>query len=633
MNLAIYPENNPTVSAPFSVKTLAILLVFMGMALYLRLGHWDSRMAHTSEAMATYYMQGTDPTQIHWRSEQLSSLVLPLPALLYRVGIPISVSLALLTCLQYTLLGLAFFYYVRTLTRRDDVAWLALFLHLCISPFNWNLAGAGESLLIYPSEIVLAPILFAVTSLIQQKTTRMVIALLLAGWLQPSLTLYALGLIGPYWVWTSPPHRWRRVLIMAALGLWTLVPAISLMKAAPNPLSTAEFAAYLKYWLHGAIWLYPFYFLPTLYGFATYVVIFFLAFRSTPLASKPWWLWILAATLIGPLLLAAIGALVPAPLITRSMPLRVTGLFVLLTLPIILLWLRDKLVSASFGQRWIAASALLIPCVIGTPLVWMIVLLLMLAQAMTHEQSAGKERAWHEPLLTGVGVAAVLGWALSLYDMSQSSLWAMPQWTLWADFQAATRTAQGIGLTALLLIAAACVAVATAFRRVAVTLILLAGITLARMATIGHFETRTPKEMERIALLEWVRDHTSADARFVTTWPVVRATIGPRDEIYTASMVLGYLITQQHIDTMNRLHAFYSARVPEFKSWAEKERFPETYSAIRAFRTLNEKQIQEFAAEFRVDYLIRESFERPLKFPVAYRNDTHIIYRLPTPST
>ena len=661
------------------------LLLFLSLTTMLMVGDLRVRLANitTDDNPVFYSMYWQNPGRFegdiaatYSHATALSTLQNWLPALLQQTaGLPPIIPSWIFVFMQGVLLGLAMFRYTRLVTGRTDIAWLTVLFTYAAQAWGWNLANYGDHILIpYAGQLVLPFLLFAAAEVLRERLFRTAIFLILAGLIHPALTLQMLVILGIHWLPLRPAKERKRLftqlLVLGIVAGVCIIPALYLQSHGIDPLSAAELMPALKRNLHMSPWTEPAIWSVSLSTFVGFLLLTVMAFahRRAMVSS---WLAFWRSSLIGTMLLAVlhlVGWFGEIPKLIQLVPLRATLLFVLFSLPLVMLYLSEKLKSKQFMTRWATALVLLSLAVFASGLLWG-----PLAALLFHELSVVKLRAGYRPALTRwirrLGHVVLVAWTgLILFAAGSALLHAstIPYSAILSAlipgvritfrsyfflfFIVATSALLGtIGYTANRVLAS--LKRSTNFIEansfpVMILAVLLASIVVFKSWEMGAAATTQPtiisNYMSRLSSVfgrswqrdnqwyngnfmaqVWARDNTPEDAVFITyrlPWRTIsqRRSVDPR-----VSQTYIYAGSRQGKRFDDEYLAFYG-----FDQSFQKMSFDELIRAENAaYSKLDEAGILRLAHQFGGDYIVR-SITEPLKFPEVYRNDQFVIYKL-----
>ncbi len=610
--------------------TGGLLLVFLAAIAVLTVGDFNVRMAntHADEGPVLYAHYVNDPPRfegdimmIYGRVSVCATMMNWLPAMMYNfLNVPPEWPARVLTYLQVVLLGWALWRYTRQVTQRADVAWLTIAFAFAAEPWGWDLANAGLVFTKpYAASLAIPFIVLAATEIVADRPMRVLGWLVVAGLLHPSLTLLMVAMTGCVWLFAGNFERWRpRAVALAVPMLVCVLPSLLLQTGSDARLSSAEMMAGLRLNMHMLPWSYrPAWALgwPTFVGF---VVLVGLALRRSETFSAATRRFFVGAAVGAAVLGGAhlLGLAAGVPKLLQMVPLRGTMLLVLFLLPAVMLYLANNLASTSWPVRWTAMALLLLHAVFGFGFHWLLVAVLAVGEFVEGRPNRWLSRAtW-----------PVLAVALAAY-------WRLKQRVLFLFGAGADQAAVFAGLPGLggherfavltVLGAAGLIGLLVRAKPVMVSAV-IAVVALAKAHHTGQAARAAGFERANYEAQLWARDHTPADAVFVVydqPWRTVslRRTLDASRKsgryIYSGS--------RRAKDLDDGLLAFYglsdvvgSMNVAEM--WKAQR---------RAYESLDEEGLLQLAGRFGGDYLVRPA-DKPLTFPVAYRNDELVIYQL-----
>ena len=636
-------------------STLALLCVLSALML-LRTGDFGVRLAANDDIVPVsyaYYWEhperfGRDILSSYARDYTLSTLSNWLPALLLRtVRLAPEASSWALLYLQNVLLGLAVWRYTRLVTRREGVAWLAVFFAYAAQPWCWNLANYGSKLFApYPGQLALPFLLFAACAVLERRPRWAVGWLAVGGLIHPSLTLYMLAIVGVYWLWAARRDLRRAGWQLAALtgvAILCVTPVFYVRFTGGEAVSSAELMQVLLGNLHAIPWRHGAIFGASALSFAGSVVLAFLGLRhgrdavAEPFDSRAWVAAIGFVCVVFAAVLA-VGVIFASPLILQLTPLRATLFWPMLTLPWMVGYLAERATSERFITRWSAVAILLLAAAFVYGLAWGPLAALALND-LAGSRWIGARRGWPRSLpWASAGLLAL--WLAAGLLASGWPGWPLPAMAgLLPTVAASTIQLPGVRLNsvpaAVVIVAgvAAGIAYALAYgaalarvvqritrkpapRQVGLILLiaLLLGVATFKAWRTGA-ETRQPLAQALYQAQWWAHEQTAETAGFIafglgSAWRPVstRWTIDPRPTGWY--LYAGGRATK----------AFDDAYRDFYGVGAEGD-------LAAAYHNLDEAGILRLAQRFGGDYVVRP-VSAPLKLPEAYRNQGYVIYRL-----
>jgi hypothetical protein len=221
---------------PIWTNILFVLLcVLIG---YLQIGNFQGRLAsiHGDDGPVVYSYFFAHPEQFSndiiatYGYQQVFATIQNLvPALLYKyLSISPELPTLFLVYAQFILLGLSARRLSKIITGKEIVGWLTALFIFGASPWDWNLANYGNVMFIpYAGHLVMPFILFAFSDLIEEKNKRAMGWLFIGGLIHPTLVLYAIGMIGIYWIVS---RRFKEFtipwLLLCLVALSTIIPRV-----------------------------------------------------------------------------------------------------------------------------------------------------------------------------------------------------------------------------------------------------------------------------------------------------------------------------------------------------------------------------------------------------------------------
>ncbi len=359
-----------------------LLFVLLSVVTTVQTGDFRVRLASTSvdynPVTYSYYFQNPEHFKGDIISTYASSFVFAtmqnwLPALLLKTfNISPVFSAWVFFILQNVLLGLAVFRFTRLATGKNDIAWLAVFFAFSAEPLKWNLANYGSPH--YPLALYLAmPILiFAAAELTQGRIFLVGILLLLSALIHPAITINFELIVGIFFLVQYLLAGERRnfltgMIILTGVAIICALPGFLLQVRGPDRLTASEFMEGARYVIHFFPWNFQPRWSVMVPSFIGFMALTGLSFRHWKDVQHPY-LKLLISSVAGTAILILIhlgGAFLEIPIILKLMGIRASMLLVMVSLPLVMVYLSEKLNNDQIAPRFISACILLLTAYSG----------------------------------------------------------------------------------------------------------------------------------------------------------------------------------------------------------------------------------------------------------------------------
>jgi hypothetical protein len=652
-----------------------LLLIILSLMTWLLIGDFQVRLANVfaddGPVVYAYLMQNPhrfdgDILATYGYSNCIGTIQNWLPALLLRaVGLSPSIPVWIFICLQNVLLGFAILKFVQLVTKSREIAWLAIFFSLAATPWRWNLANFSTAMQYpYAGHLVLPFLILAAAWILEGRLFLGLLVLTLSGLIHPSLTLYAVLILGLFWSSQYLFQDRRKLAVrLMALGVVAAVcvaPAL-LLQPPFERMPAADLIHGLRQNYHIFPWNFPSVWASAVLPFAGFSAVTVLAlrhFHDFDRRFRTFWLSTLSASIILALS-QLLGTWAGVPRVAQVIGLRATIPLVIFSLPIVLFYLMEKLKNVTFYARWAAILILLLAGFWSVGLFWGPIAALLFSELS--EGYLGLVKFQPSPAL-----ARALRWLSGLTLIGWAVFALLPVMYLLAGIQ----SLQGLSIPGLMIpglalsahqypylggilvigasLAAICgrdwsqarklsrrllgsIRIAPSNSRMGqyslsaiVLIVILAGLTLYKSKRIGD-ETNFPALRSNYQAQVWARDHTPEDARFIVyrmPWrsTSLRRVINPA--VTVSYVYTGNLRARQFDDEYLAFYGLDNAL--QTMSYTERDA-----AESAAYLGLNEAGVARLAHQFGGDYIVRPA-DAPLKLPEAYRNDQLVIYKLTT---
>ncbi len=635
---------------------LLLLLAFAGFRIALFLGNFDIQVSRSSTDAGPvaigHYAHAPDEFSQDAEMRMgyrmwLASMMHSMTVLLYEVfGVAPEATALVLVYAQYVLLGWAMYSLSLVL---GVTAWAAALTGLYVLSFDpqfFNLANYGGLMWMpYAGHLALPFLLFSFAALVSDRWKACLALLLTGGLVHSVLGVHAAGIAGLYVLFR---HGWKpraalpELAWLGACVLLMLLPS-RLVLVGIDRLSSQEMYGLISSvwhqvpWLAGALFTDKIIWLLAKVAVAS-AVVFWAIPKSSANARL---LWI--SVLLGSFLLAAsnvLGVVLQSTELLQLSGFRATTFVILLSLPFFFQGVLDRVAAPGPRDRGTLAMGVvvvvtaLIAIKVFRPLGWdreMAVISALVLADVFWRRFLPALLAWPRLLLIGVVTAVAVNEGIRGISI------AAP------DFQVSDRRAMALTLLILLLGWAVHWGLKRNIALQASAPILAASIGIASIASAqAHGSSTTTGSWERIYLAQkWALESTKPGSSFILmdqlspfqSW----RSISRRPMITQFPLISSqYFYSREMIRYADRLSRFYGLPIGKgyFLYNADGENLSRK-EMFAAFRGLSEDRIVDFSREFGGDYLVRKSGEPGMRFPVAYRNNSVVIYdlRAGTPST
>jgi hypothetical protein len=670
-----------------TLKTLLegtiLFLLFVAMTALL-IGDQSVRLANThgddGPVVYAYFLQNParfqgDILETYAYTSGLASIQNWLPALLLRAfGLPPEIPALVWVYLQNVLLGFALLRYVRVVTGRTLLALIAVFFAFAAKAWVWNLANYGNIMYIpYAGHLALPFLIFAAASLVEENNSSAVGWMAIGGLVHPSLTLYMVLISGLFWVIRCGIQGWRTMLVrVVPLGLIVgicVAPALIIRSQSGELLSHDEMLSGILRNYHTVPWdlkMWWSHSLPTFLGILGVILLATRYLKEMPSPFVTFWI----ATTLG---VIGLGFVHLAGIFFHIIPfiqlisLRATLLLVMFSLPLVFVYVLEKLRLGFFVERWATVSWIILMAFYSTGAYWVLLLVMFLSDSMS-----GYVGIWRVPshprrtrYLYWVTCSVMVLWVGLLFTPTRVYAWVF-----------GSRLHGKI----LFVLHATIISEITIPYRLALLAILAAAAIFALLLFV-----KVPLPLLPSNLRKWFVPQSFSDAS-IRQKSTPMYVIGIRGLLLVLIAFSLYLSWQQGlVTTKPRYHALYDAQ-----RWAREETPPETqfiffvgnwrtisqrrviipremrwytYSGSKramefddqylnfyglkqevralpvdqahktlqkAYYALDEEDFIELSHRFGGDYIVQPTTHE-LDFPIAYRNEQFIIYDISFP--
>ena len=566
-----------------------------------------------------------------------SSMMNWLPIMVSRLHVDSEFVVWMMVFLQTFLLFISLFLLTLTLTDSHFYAWIVVFFIYAVRPWEWDLAVHPVSLVVaYPAHLALPFVLLAFAFVLKNRLVPAIILLIVAALTHPGLALYAVAILGIYFLLTYRLHELKQLIVawVALMGVvaicvgpglliqgnvQSVLPVDEYMLAVRNNVHMAPWVAYnteadTRRWLDNIV-----------FNFLGVVALMVLSLAYLQQNSKSYTRLLISAVIVTiPMIflqpLAVNWQVVP---IIQLIPMRFSRLLIMLSFPPIVSYLLTRLQHA----RWLTISTVILLVfyilVLNTMALWIFYLVLLLADLLDQRIN------WIPELLKSTPFSDVF------YRVGYFTMILMLGVWLWNSSRGRVivETEIFVGSTVFILLLRAylshrrLVDVQNFTKYVVLPLIAVLCVSLAIVQASGlRQESQTQARRDIYAAQLWAKENTPQDAAFILLRLPWR-TYAERPVVEgTTTMKYVYTRDARLAAWNDRLLAHYDLK-EEFRSgvgWNEQKR-----QEIDKFNSYTEEEVIAFANEFGGDYLIRLRQNPILDFEVAYENDTLVIYQIP----
>lgn len=542
-----------------------------------------------------------------------------LPAVLERyAGLPAKIPANIFLFLQNILLVLAFLGYTRIVARQTEALWLVPLLMYASEPSRWNIAFYPNSLQTpYPAQLAIPFLIFAATFALKNRLGLTLATLATASLIHPTLAFHMAFILAVFWVFQCRKNvalLARKILPLLLVSTFGLIPSLLMTGSQSAPLTDAELIGSMFRNKHFVPWTTPQVLDWALPTFTLVVAFSWLCLRKMSWLTVEYRRFYYANLLTVALfsLLQLVGAHFKIVPLLQACPMRVSALVALFVAPIIYTYLLERASKGIFVARWSAWSLMLWHSLFPTGFylgpalaAWIsdvkplrssrvraasllffswLVIFLIAGRVFRYFGASDLGEAIRLTLVPGKSTFTFAGFAFGLLMGQGLALSSIPRFSI-------PKSSKTLGLLAN----------ESVWLGVSVV-----GIILFAAYGTGR-DNLSGERWNRYLAQEWARQSTPEKSVFVVPYVSWRG-ISCRRTVNAHPFNF-------HVYTRNRKSQEFGDSVAAFYEARE----------VTTFEQLDTKGALEFVARFGGNYIVRSS-RSPLSLPVAYRNDSLLIY-------
>ena len=652
-----------------------LIIIILSVNVVFVVGDFEVRMGLTSGddsplAIANYFSHPEYyqyDTGIHnWIPVAMGSMQNWLAVGLHAfINIPPQITFYLFVFIQNVLLGLAIFRFSLSINSSIYVAWLVLVFSLNARVYTWNLAGYGDLMYTsYAAHLSLPFIIFAANYLLSGKFYLHLVFLLVGGLFHPGLAIYASACFGLFLLYGAYKSKDYKNLVRQFL----LITVVLVIYLTPYWLAVRDVAKISDSYIlplllsnqHAVPWLATGFLDKIFYRSLSLLFVLIMAIMAiqrgiTSTKSNQFLATICVACIFLTITHVLVVYLEVVPLI-RLILHRSTILIAMFCVPFAVGIVFDTFPKSLWLDRFVLICMFLIPSA-SVILSALLVIYSLNCQA----GQTSRDRSFIAGKLKYLGYALCLLTTLpalinqvSFYFCSL--LAAKFGWQIHGTY---LPTLEGMypfnpyvgGIYSFAPLIAAILAFAdNAVRRIGALRLpgqltdkprffstaswsLLIILSLVFLMSYNQFVSKmmTSNEAKSNFLAQkWARDNTSPKAHFLLmetgpyySWrsyadrPVVNAYSGGGPAWY-------YLMTKRAQDYNRRLDKFYIDNCPHEPKYKNDRVRP-------CLTELNQSQLELFSKEFHVNYIVTKTSKHRFTFPIVYKNQHFLIYKMLDP--
>lgn len=551
------------------------------------------------------------------------SLVYWLPALLFKYfNLSPEIPSWLFIYLQNVLLGMALFYYSSILTQRRHVALITVLFAFLAQPWIWNLANYESAISsTYPGQLVLPFLIFTAAELQRDRFIKAAIFLLISGLIHPPLTLQMLSIVLVFYLlrYKNRLHLKRllgRIIFLIIVAMLCLLPVFFISLNTPLQLSTSEMMEGISKNFHfNPLMFHKFwnYRIPTFLGFLCLLGLALWQHQKELSKLFLSFLFVVLGMTVMLSVLHIAGLVLRLPYLLQLVPFRSTLLLVIFSLPLVVMYLLEKLNADSIIIRFAAASLLFLHAWFSFGLFWGPLLALLLTDFSANKPGTNKVGLIDKRFkgFTMIGQLVFIAWLVIILISGAYFLLGNPQLSSRPIFSilipGVLINAKGFLFS---IVMAFMVSLFSLSLSIKITLIILISLLVFKAYALGK-QTNRPLARANYQAQLWARENTIQGKMFIVLIPDL-----PWRSVSLRPALYPFQETFYVYSGSKSLKRFYD----EIQAFADKIGGKDLYNVDKDF-------LLGLAQRFGGDYIVT-LVEQIYKLPVVYKNDYIVIYKV-----